>query len=146
MDPITATSLAASIVTLVGLGVTLFSRAVELRQAPTGTSATNIDLNRASRALLESVQRIQASSNANASNAAGTNLLELGECRTAVANELLRLLDQLNYNHKNGKWEPLKKALVSVASRSKVDSLVMRLQIYPSQPVSRSIRRAFCTY
>jgi hypothetical protein len=137
MDPLTALSLAGTVVQFVDFGCTILSRGCELYTSPTGNLTVNNEIHLVTNDLQAVIVKLRSSS-LTASQSASVafvdsqepdSLERICESAAAVAEELLQRLDSLKVSGRKFKrWESFQQAVKSVWSRQEIDALVRRLR------------------
>ncbi|KAN0108768.1 hypothetical protein V8E51_008510 [Hyaloscypha variabilis] len=122
MDPLTALSVAASVVQFVSYGSELVSKSRELYKSAHGTLTENAEIEEASKRLQEMTAPLQGIQ--------GDQILEqiCSGC-VEVSRELVQRLDNLKVpeDHRHKKWKSFRQALKSVIGKSKIDEIEGRL-------------------
>jgi hypothetical protein len=131
VDPLTALSVAGTIVQFVDFGTKLISRSKELYQSVDGALGVNKELEKIVEdlsKLLVKLQRPVRLKNTSSGNDLDEDALEslCTACRN-VANEMLKRLEGLKVNGNNGRWKCFGKALKSAWSRHELETLRRRL-------------------
>lgn len=136
MDPLTALSLAGTIVQFVDFGCRLLAEGKELYRSTTGILTVNEELELATTDLRALIDKVQKSFKRSSSS--GSHTKENQEdhqrfeslCREAatVAEELIVRLEKLKVkNSKNRQWQSLKQVIRGAWKKGEVTSLTMRL-------------------
>jgi hypothetical protein len=122
MDPLTALSVAASVVQFVSYGSELVSKSRELYKSAHGTLTENAEIEEASKRLQEMTAPLQGIQ--------GDQILEqiCSGC-VEVSRELVQRLDNLKVpeDHRHKKWKSFRQALKSVIGKSKINEIKGRL-------------------
>jgi hypothetical protein len=127
LDPLTALSVAGTIVQFVDFGIKLVSKSNELYNSTNGTSIGNAELEVIAEDLQELTCRLQQVPDSG--TAEDEALHKLAEQCAAVAKEFLLVLKE----HKvqgttERRWKSARQAMKGLMSRDEVDKVVLRLQ------------------
>jgi hypothetical protein len=133
MDPLTALSVATSVIQIVDFGSKLVSRASEIYRSAEGFSVSSSALKATTTDLKGLLVRLQDSLPLDTTNipltAEEVSLQALAKGCGEVARELLTRLEKLKSN-KAGKWESIRLALLSVWSEKEIQEASARLELY----------------
>jgi len=123
METLAAIGLIGNIVQFVDFSGKLISNSAQLYQSSKGALQVNIDIERATNHLVQLNSKLK-----DAATSAGDEALErlCQSCNTA-ADELLGALDKVKVKGKGGRWESIRKALLSVRSKEEIEELERRL-------------------
>jgi hypothetical protein len=122
LESLAAAGLVGNIIQFIDFSSKILSKTQQVYQS--GLLAENIDIELVTNHLIKLSKELQTS--ANSSNSDPT-LEKLCESCNDVANELLEALGELKVNGRNGIWRSVRKALKSVLSKEKIESIQMRL-------------------
>lgn len=134
LDPLTALSLAATVVQFVDFSCKLLSKGHEIYASADGASVGNREVELIAKDLRNLNARLNGSvATRRATNPNLTNsekaLVDLSLNCSAVADELLVVLDQLKVQgNSNRRWKSFRQALQSLLKKGKVDEINLRLQ------------------
>lgn len=122
MDPLSALSIATSVVQFVDYGTRLLSKARELHISAHGALTENIELEAASERLRTLTMPLQHVARDEALKHICTSCM-------AVSKELIMKLDNLKVpnGYKNKKWKSFRQAFKSVVSKGKIEEIKGRL-------------------
>ena len=136
MDPLTALSVASSIVQLVDFTQGLFRSTYRIYKSTTGRSESNVDLQTISTSLktlssdlAKSVEQAR-SDTGKESSSNEEQLLDLSKNCAGVAEKLIAALDQLTAQKIHNIWDSFDVAVRSVTSNKQVKYLSKRLEFY----------------
>jgi len=132
MDPISAVSLAATIVQLVDFSSKLVSKGHHIYHSAKGAVEENIDLEAVTTDLLEISTRLKTHERLGCLSKDDQLLEDLaGKCAT-ISDELLSRLERLKVQEhaKQRKWKSFRQALKTVWSKKDLDALSVRLRGY----------------
>ncbi|KAE9378243.1 hypothetical protein N431DRAFT_452364 [Stipitochalara longipes BDJ] len=139
MDPITALSVASSIVQLVDFTQDLFRSSYEIYKSTSGRSEANVDLQSITASLktlttdlTQSVERATSDTGKEPSKN-DKELLELSKSCSGVAAKLIAALDQLTAQKTHNIWDSFSLALRTIWSNKQVKSLNAKLVQYRVQ-------------
>jgi hypothetical protein len=135
LDPLTALSLAGTVVQFVDFGSKIVSKGYRLHESGDGTLVENAfseklttDLARMCRDIKQSLSS-QAAPGAN--GIAGQELLKLCSGSLEVAEQLLERFESLKVKgSKHRKWKSARQALKSVCSKQEIEAMEKRLARY----------------
>jgi len=131
MDPITAVSLAGTIISFVDLGLKVFSKAAEIRRSTDGFSSGSSTAQLIAADIVRSMESIRTSQLlAVARGSADSHDYDalLDEC-AAIAKELLEDLAKIRDGEPRGKFSSPKKAMASIRSEKHVETVLKRLEL-----------------
>jgi hypothetical protein len=122
MDPITAVSLAGTVIQFVDFTSKLVSKSTELYRSGRGVLAENADIETTTADLTKLNGRLKQTT------AVGdSDLQALCQACGDVAEQLLAALAKVKVNGKGQKWQSLRKALRSIWSKEEIGQLEQRL-------------------
>jgi hypothetical protein len=134
MDPLTALSVATSVIQIVDFGSKLVSRAGEIYRSAEGFSVSRSALKATTTDLKVLLVRLQDSLPLVTTNipltAEEVSLQALAKGCGEVARELLTRLEKLKKSDKAGKWGSIRLALLSVWSEKEIQEVSARLELY----------------
>jgi hypothetical protein len=139
MDPLSALSVAGTVVQFVDFGTKLLKAGKDLYKSSTGVSATNAELETIATAIQSVLDKLRQSSETsqvfgpltNIENEAHLSFDQICNGVASIAEELLRKLQTLKVqNRRHRKWESVRKALKSMLSENEVAGLLKRLAIF----------------
>jgi len=131
MDPLSAVSLAATVVQFVDFASKVLSKTNELYNSATGASLSNSECATVTRDLIALDKRLTDRSSKRGSLSKEEYALE-ALCRgcNVIADELLEHLEKIKVQGKHKRWKSLRQALKSISSESAVDEISKRLGRY----------------
>lgn len=124
METLAALGLASNIVQFVHFGASLLSEASDRYHSLTGATVGHAELGDIARNLAELALKLQTSSAAAHSD---IRLLDICKRCSAVADELLSVLEGLRVAGKRRRWESFKQAIRSVCNEKKIDDFKSRI-------------------
>ena len=132
MDPLSALSLAGTIIQFVDFGSKLLSKAGKLYRSSQGPLKANDELELVSSDLRELVNKLEQSSRSRPSEGQqdpGQEFRQICSETKLVAEELLRRLEtlKLDSESKHPKWRSLQMAVKSLWNEKEIESLMQRL-------------------
>ncbi|KAF8850535.1 hypothetical protein BDZ45DRAFT_696655 [Acephala macrosclerotiorum] len=133
MDPLTALSLAGTIVQFVDFGSKLVSRSQELYRSSNGSLTVNEELDLVTQTLLKIVAKLQRPQGSEVLTGSGaddySSLVELCCSCTQVAEDIIAKLENLKITGKPRRWRTLKHAIKSCWTEKDLDALFKRLSM-----------------
>lgn len=127
LETLAAIGLVGNIVQFVDFSSKILSKTRQVYQSADGALSENIDTEHVTKHLAELSTALQAS----ASSSQGDPALEkLCESCNNVAKKLLKALEKLKVDGRNGKWRSVRKALRSVWSKKEIDGIQKRLESF----------------
>ena len=134
MDPLTALSLASSVIQIVDFSTKLVTKGHKIYKSADGTLSENVDTEMVDQDLNQLTAHLQhtlRASNDNAPlNQADISLVELCRRCNALSLELQTKLNKLKVVGKHRKWKSARQALKSVCGRDNLEQFAHRLAIY----------------
>jgi hypothetical protein len=127
MDPLTALSVATSVIQIVDFGSKLVSRAGGNSVSNSTLKATTTDLKGLLARLQDSLPLVTTNIPLTAEE---VSLQALAKGCGEVARELLTRLEKLKKSDKAGKWGSIRLALLSVWSEKEIQEVSARLELY----------------
>lgn len=122
MDPITAVSLAGTVVQFVDFTSKVVSKSTELYRSGRDALAENVDIETTASDLTKLNTRLKQTT-----AVSDPDLQALCQACGDVADQLLAALAKLKVNDKGQKWQSLRKALRSIWSKEEIMQLEQRL-------------------
>jgi hypothetical protein len=133
MDPLSALSIAASVVQFVQFGASLVSKTHEIYASNEGTLAMNVQVEVATRRLIDLVDSLRDPSFAGSSLplVESQSLQNICNKCVSISNELFSRLDKLMVHdaHTYRKWKSFRQALKSVWSKDGIEAIRKRLEV-----------------
>jgi hypothetical protein len=135
LDPITAVSLAGTVVQFVDFSAKLISKGYEIYNSADGTFVENRELEVVAHSLQRHIGTLSRSSREVVSPATADEiaLKELCEACQSVAGEFLDALDRVKVRGSNRKWKSVQQALKSYWSQEKIEGLEKRIARFKDQ-------------
>jgi len=137
MDPLTALSLAGSVIQIIQFGSQIVSKGRELRMSPTGALRENVDAEAAARNLRRMTARLQDSLHTRVERP----LTEESQILHDICSDCTRIADQLIAKlvalkiPENGRqgWKSFRQGLKSVLGKNGVDEIASSLSLSRNQ-------------
>jgi hypothetical protein len=142
MDPLSALSVAGTVVQFVDFGSKLLRAGKDLYKSSTGVSATNAELETIAKAIQSVILKLRQSSGpfegfsppgplTNVENEVHLSFDQICDGVASIAEELLEKLQTLKVqNHKHRRWESVRKALKAMLSEKELGDLLKRLAMF----------------
>lgn len=121
MDPISAVSLAGTVVQLVDFSIKIVSKSSELYRSGSDGPVENQSIDKATKDLTKLNDQLKDSS------VSDSDLLELCKACGDAADELLTALSKVKVDGKGRTWQSFRKALRSIWSKEEIQELEKRL-------------------
>lgn len=122
MDPISAVSLAGTVVQLVDFSIKIVSKTSELYRSSSNGLVENQSIDKVTKDLTKLNNQLKDS------NVGDADLQELCKACGDAADELLRALSKVKVEGKGRIWQSFRKALISVWSKEGIQELEKRLE------------------
>jgi len=138
LDPFTALSLASNVVQLIGFAGTIVSQSMQLYRSSNGALGENVELQTVTEDLMELEERLRFSLKRGNDNEKGAGdekgLEDLISGCVAIARQLLMALEKVKlHGSKHRSWKALRKAIQGMWSKSEIESLRNRLDLYKEE-------------
>lgn len=138
MDPLSALSVAASVVQFIDFASTLVSSTYKIYKSTTGDTKEKLDLKVVTSSLKSLSNDLRLSLDQDTSEGkelskVDTEINTLCASCSDIADELILALEKLNVQKEHDIWQSVRTALQSVWGRKEVDTLVKRLESFRSQ-------------
>jgi hypothetical protein len=135
LDPLTALSLASSVVQFLDFSAKLVGKGNELYKSADGSSVGNAELELIAKDLQELHERLQQAppppTTLTDSNLA---LRKLSKQCSSIAGELLDALEKLKvHGSSNRRWKSFRQALKGLMKKDEVDAIAQRLQYFRNE-------------
>ena len=139
MDPLSALSLAGTVVQFVDFSFKLFSNAQRLYNSEKGSLVGNDEIELVTTSLIEMTAKLerplQSGDSIGCYTKSEQQLLDICAASTGIANEILERLNRLKVDkdsRKNKRWESLSKTVKGMWTKKDLDELLGRLQVFRS--------------
>jgi hypothetical protein len=138
MDPLSALSIAASVIQFLDFGSKIVSKGVHLYKSSDGTLSEHVEIEMAANRLREMSENFKKSARYRQQSPCSENRSELDticDSCAIVSEELIAKLNELKvpYGHRHRKWKSFRQALKTVWSREEVDNIAKRLAGFRSE-------------
>lgn len=137
MDPITAISLASSLITFVDFAGKIVTGTYEVYNSTSGTTVENAHVDTIIGDLKEVAADLETDVLGQSKHERA--LRDLAFKCDKVADELLRLLDRIKSDSSQSTWKSLKATLISLRKQKEITGLEKQLNDYRSQILTRLI-------
>ena len=131
MDPLSGISLAGNILQFLDFATNIISQGHEIYRSSDGAGERNLEIEAAAKRLFELNKYLPGTVPHRANgNAFDHGLMGVANSCSAVAKELLEVLEKLKVEGKHRKWKSLQQAFKTIWTQDKVDKLVQRMAQY----------------